>query len=81
MDINEDTESKEEENNAYTGDIMCSIIDTTELASKSYSDQTGTFPVTSSRGNHYIFILYHFDTNIIHTNPLKNRHTSSITQA
>ena len=29
---------------------------------KSYSDQTGRFPVPSSRSNHYIFALYHYTT-------------------
>ena len=31
----------------------------------STSDQTGEFPITSSRGHKCIFILYHFDTNTI----------------
>ena len=69
--MNEDIEPRQEEDNAYTGNIMCSILDTAELTPKSYSDQTGKFPVTSSRGNQYIFILYHFDTNTIHDVPLK----------
>ena len=60
---------------------MCSIIDTNDITSKSYSDQTRNFPVKLSRGDQYIFILYHFDTNTIHDVPLKNKHSYSITQA
>ena len=79
LDVLEDIEPKQEGKNTYTGDIMCSIIDTIDITSKSYSDQTGNFPVKSSRDNQYIFILYHFDTNTIRAIPLKSRHTSSIT--
>ena len=38
MDVNEDIDPRQEVNNTYTGDIMCSIRDTAELTSKSYSD-------------------------------------------
>ena len=67
----EDMNPKQEINNIRTNDIMCSIFDTEELNSKSYSDQTGKFPITSSRGNKYIFVLYHYDTNTIHAVPIK----------
>jgi hypothetical protein len=45
---------------------------------KSYSDQTGRFPVPSSRGNYYIFVLYHQDTNTIHVVAIPNRQAASI---
>ena len=48
---------------------------------KSYSDQTGRFPVPSSRGNHYIFVLYHQDTNTIHAVAIPNRKAASIRNA
>ena len=48
---------------------------------KSYSDQTGRFPVPSSRGNNYIFVLYHQDTNSIHTVAIPNRKAASIRNA
>ena len=48
---------------------------------KSYSDQTGRFPVPSSRGNHYIFVLYHQDTNSIHAVAIPNRKAASIRDA
>ena len=40
---------------------------------KSYFDQTDQFTLPSSRGNKYVFILYHYDTNSIHATPLANR--------
>ena len=46
-----------------------------------YSDQTGRFPVQSNRGHNYIMILYDYDTNSIHAEPLKNRSTSELTNA
>jgi hypothetical protein len=48
---------------------------------KSYSDQTGRFPVPSSRGNHYIFVLYHQNTNTIHAVAIPNRQAASIRKA
>ena len=49
--------------------------------SKSYSDQTGRFPVPSSRGNHYIFVLYNHDTNSIHALPIPNRQAATLRDA
>jgi calcineurin-like phosphoesterase family protein len=38
-----------------------------------YTDQTGRFPVTSSRGNKYIRLLYDYCSNSITTEPMKSR--------
>ena len=48
---------------------------------KSYSDQTGRFPVPSSRGNNYLFVLYNQDTNTIHPVAIQNRQAASIRDA
>jgi hypothetical protein len=48
---------------------------------KTYSDQTGRFHVPSSRGNNYIFVLYHQDTNTIHAVAIPNRKAASIRNA
>jgi len=48
---------------------------------KSFSDQTGRFPVPSSRGNNYVFVLYHQDTNTIHTMAIPNRKAATIRNA
>ena len=37
------------------------------------TDLTGRFPVTSNRGNKYLFILYDYDNNSILVVPMKNR--------
>ena len=44
-----------------------------ENVGKIYTDQTGAFPTLSSKGNRYLFILYHYDTNAILAEPIKNR--------
>ena len=46
-----------------------------------YSDQTGRFPVTSSRGNKYIMIVYDYDSTAILAEPLKNRSEQEILRA
>ena len=48
---------------------------------KYYSDQTGKIPTISSRGNHYIFVFYNYDTNSIHTTAIPNRQAASICAA
>ena len=45
----------------------------TELSNKIYTDQTGRFPVTSSRWYKYIMIAYDYDSNNILAEPLKSR--------
>lgn len=61
-------------------EICCMVISQNEI-SKSYSDQTGKFPVPSSGENHYIFILYHRDTNSIHATPIPNQQTAILHNA
>jgi hypothetical protein len=51
-------------------DIYIETYDTHDTV---YSDQTGKFPHTSSRGNHYQMILYHSDSNSIWVELTKNR--------
>ena len=46
-----------------------------------HTDQTGRFPVISSRGNKYIMIMYVYDANAIMSTPMKNRTKESHTEA
>ena len=59
---------------------MCAIL-SAEESCKSYSDQTGKFPITSSRGHKYIFLFYHYDTNNINGIAIKSRNTTDICDA
>lgn len=45
-----------------------------------YTDQTGAFPVTSSRGNKYIMVLYEVDGNHIDAEPMKRRTGETLVQ-
>ncbi len=40
-------------------------------AGEMHSNQTGCFPATSSKGNHYIMVLVEVDKNYINTEPMK----------
>jgi hypothetical protein len=42
-------------------------------AGQIYTDQSGIFPVVSSKGNKYIMILYDYDSNAILAQPIKDR--------
>jgi hypothetical protein len=53
----------------------------TAPAGKYYTDQTGRFPCTSSSGNNYVLIAYHYDCNCILAEPLPNHKANSIVAA
>jgi hypothetical protein len=52
--------------------IYAAVVD----AGKSYIDQTGRFPVISSRGNVSIIVLYEYDGNAIMAEPIETREIS-----
>ena len=47
-------------------------LQATYLAGKFYTDQTGRLPVTSIRSFRYIMVDYDYNSNTIHTEPMKN---------
>jgi hypothetical protein len=49
----------------------CAFTKIVSLTGKVFSDQTGRFPQTSSRGNKSIMIFYDYDSNAILAEPLK----------
>jgi hypothetical protein len=51
-----------------TNCIYAATIDARHI----YTDQTGSFPVISSKGNKYIMVLYDCDDNAILAEPIKN---------
>ena len=55
----------------HSEDTNLVFFNTVDLSGKIYTDQTGRFPVTSSKGNKYILVAYHYDSNTIHSEPLK----------
>jgi hypothetical protein len=46
-----------------------------------YTDQTGRFPVVSSKGNKYIMMLYDYDSNAILAQPIKDRTAPELLKA
>jgi hypothetical protein len=44
-------------------------------------DQTGIFPVVSSKGNKYIMVLYDYDSNAILAKPIKDRTAPELLKA
>ena len=68
------------EDNLKTQQCFASVV-SFESTAKAYSDQTGKFPFTSSRGNKYIMIIYDYDSNAILQEPLKNRTDTELARA
>jgi hypothetical protein len=81
------TKIKEEENcgNTYTyldkGINTNFIFAATINAGQIYTDQTGRFPVISSKGKKYIMVLYEYDGNAILAEHIKNRTTEELLRA
>jgi hypothetical protein len=44
-----------------------------EKTGKVYTDQTGRFPIPFSSGNTQIFVLYDYNSNSIHTQPMQTK--------
>jgi hypothetical protein len=57
--------------------IYAAAIDAGQI----YTDQTGIFPVVSSKGNKYIMILYDYDSNVILAQPIKDRTAPELLKA
>ena len=75
-----DISPSQDPNNIQTHVVFATLLSHLDLK-KSYSDQTGKFPVQSSRGYQYVMILYDHDSNAILSHPLKTRQASEITTA
>jgi hypothetical protein len=54
------------------------FADCQPLTGQIYTDQTGRFLPPSSAGNSYLLILYDFDSNSIHAEPMKSRSATEI---
>jgi hypothetical protein len=53
----------------------------TDINSKVYTDLTGRFPTTSSKGNKYILLLYEYDGNAILAEPMKTKEDAEAVRA
>ena len=52
-----------------------------EVTGKISTDQTGSFPVTSSRNSKYLMVLYDHDSNAIIAEPLKSHSEHKLIRA
>jgi hypothetical protein len=61
--------------------VYCSsTIDTTKEGMV-FTDQTGRLPKQSKSGNNYLLVLYDYDSNYTHAEPIPNRSANSILTA
>jgi len=56
-------------------------IETIKKSDLSYSDQTGRFPIRSTRNHQYIFVLFDTASNHIFAEPIKDRTSKEISKA
>ena len=57
------------------------VVKTIELTGKIATDQTGRFPVTSSKGSRYLMVAHVQDPNAIMAEPLNSRSTNDLVEA
>jgi len=69
--ISEDYWPTKDRDNERTHHCFTASIDD-PTTGKIFTDQTGRFVIPSSTGNTQIFILYDYDSNSIHAEPIKN---------
>ena len=60
-------------------DVYLHVFDATKKAM--YTDQTGRFPITSSKGNKYLMVAVELDGNYINATPIKARATKELISA
>jgi hypothetical protein len=51
------------------------------MQEKVYTDQTGKFPVLSSKGNRYVMVMVEIDSSYIDAEPMKNRNEKELIRA
>ena len=56
---------------------MVKILETKDI----FTDQMGRFPIKSSSGVQYIFLMYHTDSNAIIVRPMRNKTASELVKA
>ena len=56
-----------------THELYTALTDLQGDTAQSHSDLTGRFPHISSKGNKYLLIMYHYDSNGILVEPVKSR--------
>ena len=79
QDMHDDTFPTSDQPNMKKHEVVYSIIQDNSITA--YTDLTGRFPYRSSRGNEYILVGYHYDSNAILVQPLCNREAQTITTA
>ena len=60
---------------------VCYFLISTDEISTGFMDLTGLFTQKSSQGHEYILVRYHYDSNLIHGIPVKNRKGSTISES
>jgi hypothetical protein len=80
LNVSLDISPSQEPSNERTRAVFATMLHATNLH-KSYSDQTGKFPIQSSRGYNYVMILYNYNSNAILSKPLKTRRAGELTNA
>ncbi len=64
--------------NTHMHFVFMTII---KISGMLFSNQLGQFPITSNRGNKYVFIFYIYNANFVKSVPIKSRSKEELLQA
>ena len=70
---NLETEGIDIEQENKRGEVYLMVLEIRRMNGTIYTDLTGAFPVTSSRGNELLYIAYSYDANGILWEPMKSK--------
>ena len=73
--------SPEDETGVRAYQVYAKVVNYMAPTGKISTDQTGRFPVASSKGNRSIMVLYDYDSNAILTEPLKSHSAFELARA
>ena len=73
---NLETEGIDIEQEKKCGEVYLMVLEIRRMNGTIYTDLTGAFPVTSSRGNKLLYIAYSYDANVILWELMKSKNDS-----
>ena len=75
-----ETEGINIEQEEKCGEVYLIVLEMRRMNGTIYTDLTGAFPVTSSRGNKLLYIAYSYDANGILWEPMKSKNDSEMSR-
>ena len=70
----------EKEQEKKCGEVYLMVLEIRRMNGTIYTNLTGSFPVTSARGNKLLYIAYSYNANVIQWEPMKSKNDSEMSR-